>query len=551
MWILQNVSVKMRIHLLVIILLMLIVGIGGFTLIRFIEVKDNFTQYSQEAVPGQVLILKISRDTNYVSRLTRSIMLGDNYAKNHGRLVERIADIKQHYIELAPIVAGWNDPVVANQLVTLVAEAKEASMAFFNASLDLMNRLSSNSSSEDRANAWAVYKSEFSPMAQASRKTFKALSGLIEDQKQSIFENSSNIVNSSVTISMIATGVAVVLGLTLGFFISHSIVAPVTLLQQVIERIEQSSDLTVRLNAQSKDELGVVSQAVDNLLYSFHETLLKIVQAAAQLSDSSTALAHNSATTSEFVSNQLTETEMVATAMNQMAATAVEVSQNAAATATGAQNASEQAQTGQEVVQATIDSIGTLANEIQMAADTIDKVSDDSQEIGRVLDVIRGIAEQTNLLALNAAIEAARAGEQGRGFAVVADEVRSLASRTESSTQEIQQMIERLQQGTTSAVEVMQRSRTHADSSVDRASQAGESLQQITSAVSEINDMAAQIACAAEEQTSVNDEINKNISNISLIANQTASESEKTSIASESLSELASHLEQQVAQFKV
>ncbi|WP_372768471.1 methyl-accepting chemotaxis protein [Pseudoalteromonas sp.] len=232
-----------------------------------------------------------------------------------------------------------------------------------------------------------------------------------------------------------------------------------------------------------------------------------------------------------------------------MSITANEVSSNAADTASGAMDANHQAENGQQVVASTVNSIDKLAQQIDTAALSIDKLSNDSQEIGRVLDVIRGIAEQTNLLALNAAIEAARAGEQGRGFAVVADDVRSLASRTESSIQEIQQMIESLQSASKEAVALMEQSNQQAENSVANATQAGEALDLITKAVAAINDMAAQIATPPEEQTSVNDEINRNVVIISTISDNTAKEAASTS--STELAELASKLKNQVALFKV
>ncbi len=294
-----------------------------------------------------------------------------------------------------------------------------------------------------------------------------------------------------------------------------------------------------------------MSKTFDSLLKKIHQTLTEVVGIVNKLNNASNQLANSSETTSTHIHNKRLETDMVATAMNEMAMTAQEVAQNAASTASGAEDANQQAQQGHGIVSNTVNGISVLASGVQIASESIDKVSSDSQEIGRVLDVIKGIAEQTNLLALNAAIEAARAGEQGRGFAVVADEVRSLASRTETSTQEIQQMIERLQQGSEHAVSLMQTSNQQADTSVEQASSAGDALQKITESVASINDMAAQIATAAEEQTSVNEEIKRNITNISTISDSTSVEADNTHNSSKELEELANNLNFLVSQFKV
>jgi len=191
-----------------------------------------------------------------------------------------------------------------------------------------------------------------------------------------------------------------------------------------------------------------------------------------------------------------------------------------------------------------------LASEVENAADVIDKLRQDSENIGTVLDVIKGIAEQTNLLALNAAIEAARAGEQGRGFAVVADEVRTLASRTQESTQEIQEMIERLQSRSSDAVNVMEQGRSRAEKTVDQAAMAGDSLDAITNSVASINEMNTLIAAASEEQSSVSEEINRNVVNINSLADDSVQGAQQTTSESEALAALAQRLQDLVSQFK-
>ncbi|NIA02649.1 MAG: methyl-accepting chemotaxis protein, partial [Planctomycetia bacterium] len=253
----------------------------------------------------------------------------------------------------------------------------------------------------------------------------------------------------------------------------------------------------------------------------------------------------------ENVDKQQAETGQVATAMNEMTTTVQEVACNATQTAEAANKANTETDSGRQIVTKTIESITELASEVETAAITIQQLESDSENIDSVVDVIRGISEQTNLLALNAAIEAARAGEQGRGFAVVADEVRTLASRTQESTLEIQSMIESLQTGAARAVEVMEQGRNKAQGSVENAARAGESLNVITSTVATISDMNTQIASAAEEQTAVAEEINRNIANISLLGDQTSEGARQTAASSEEMAQLAVQLQGLVGQFKV
>jgi methyl-accepting chemotaxis protein len=203
------------------------------------------------------------------------------------------------------------------------------------------------------------------------------------------------------------------------------------------------------------------------------------------------------------------------------------------------------------VVRNSVNGIRSLAENVEEAAGVIHRLEQDSEQIGTILDVIRGIADQTNLLALNAAIEAARAGEQGRGFAVVADEVRTLAQRTQQSTQEIQAMIEQLQEGSRNAVQVMELGRQRTEESVDLSSRAGTSLDAITSAVSRITDMNLQIASAAQEQSTVAEEMARNINQISEVSDETSHGAQQTEDASQQLSQLASELQTLVQQFKV
>ena len=255
--------------------------------------------------------------------------------------------------------------------------------------------------------------------------------------------------------------------------------------------------------------------------------------------------------TEQDMRNQMSEVEQVATAMNEMTATVHEVAQNAALTASSTESADQEVINGKNIVDDTINRINGLADEVEKAVQTINKLAEDTDQIGSVVDVIRGVSEQTNLLALNAAIEAARAGEQGRGFAVVADEVRTLASRTQDATSEIQSMIESLQLSAKQASEVMVKSQESANGSVEQARAAGQSLETITSAVKTITDMSAQIATAAEEQSAVSEEINRNIINISTATDQTLNATQEASQANSKLADATTRLDTMVKQFGI
>jgi methyl-accepting chemotaxis protein len=270
--------------------------------------------------------------------------------------------------------------------------------------------------------------------------------------------------------------------------------------------------------------------------------MMQIKSASEQLTKNADTVNTTSATIAEGTESTTSRLEQTATAVTEMTSTVQEVAQNATGAATSASNADASAQKGREVMQNTITTINALSQEVTSASDVIRKLEEDTSSVGTVLDVIRGIAEQTNLLALNAAIEAARAGEQGRGFAVVADEVRNLAQRTQESTSEIQQIIENVQTGAKDAVVAMVQGSESTATCVEQANAAGSSLDEITGAVNEIHMMNSQIATAAEEQTTVSEDISKNINEISESTNEIHGNVRKFNQLASSLAEMAEEL---------
>jgi methyl-accepting chemotaxis protein len=398
--------------------------------------------------------------------------------------------------------------------------------------------------------------------AAASQKLSEALQQLnlvqeqlrnVSDASEALAASTKQLAESQVARSRLLLGalslLALGIALGVGFWVSTSVRKPLSVISNVLSNVSQG-DMTQQVHIDSEDEFGRLSGWINALIQNLRDMLAQISASSEQLAaaaEETSAISEQSRMGIEEQKDQITQ---MASAMTQMAATVREVAQAAERTMGEVEATARTAVDGQTIVNSNSETIAALSREIDKAARVIHQLDDYSANIVAILDVIRGIADQTNLLALNAAIEAARAGEHGRGFSVVADEVRTLASRTQESTADIQKMIEELLTGTRQAVEVMEKSREEANHCVDQSKEAAQALQAIADSIRSINDMSVHIAQAAQEQNTVTQEMHRNVEHISKISEQTAQGAAETAQASREQSRLAAHLQQLVGRFR-
>ena len=539
MGLLSNISIKVK-----------IIALAGAAIIGFmISMAVNTSINSQNSeriqkVRDVYFPVVQKSDENLVKLLQIKELLNTAVSTGEVEFIQSADALQKEILNNSEaIIALWTDRSKENQQLRdqfkqYYAFAHEVSAGMLSGTMDMSRMTSKIGNMNDS-------------LATVKASMEKLSDNALEEFNQTVDVSISDA-QKALNLGMLVTGVTIAILLLLGWSIVSSIgTALGSLLVSLKDIASGDGDLTKRIEKTSNDELGDVVDWFNQFVDKLHNSITDVVKSIEPLTSLSSDLGSLTSETLAISANQNQATEQVSLVVEEMVSSVKAVSNNANSASEAANQADTAAKDGRDIVIKTVDSINGLAEEVERAGEVIRKLEADTGNVGTILDVIKGIAEQTNLLALNAAIEAARAGEQGRGFAVVADEVRTLASRTQDSTQEIQKVIEELQTAARSAVDVMGQSKQRAQESVEHAAQTGESLAAITERVSAITEMNRQIASAAEEQERAAYSIKENVLGIKETSETAMRSIQKVEEASLSLVDISGNLQRVTGEFKV
>ncbi|NUU37672.1 methyl-accepting chemotaxis protein [Pseudomonas sp. C2B4] len=539
---LRNISIAWRASIGFSLVAALTAGLGIFALSKLDDMRESTRQISDDWLPGVMALSHGAQNVQRIRALTLRVMISrdpqsleQNYSKMDALKAETRNEMEQ-----------YEKTILVDEDRALYERFKTAAAAY----MSLQAKVIDLSRKDQLDEARNIINGEMNQRADALSKT---LADLIEFNNRGANGAASNSVEVFKSARGGVMGVLLVVALAscaVAVGLIRSIVLPLRQSVRLAETVA-TGNLTTHTVVIGNDEPARLMAALATMQGNLRDTITAIAESSNQLASAAEELSAVTEDASRGLHQQNGEIEQAATAINEMTSAAEDVARNAISTADATRASDLTAQQGREQVLRTVDAIGELASGVTATAGEVENLADRVRDISQVVDVIRTVAEQTNLLALNAAIEAARAGEAGRGFAVVADEVRSLAHRTQRSTQEIEQLVTAIEQGTVQAVNAMQGSNTRARDTLEVAQAAGQALDQITSSFTHINERNLVIASAAEQQAQVAREVDGNLANIRELASQTAAGATQTSAASQELSRLAVSLNGLVSRFVV
>ncbi|MEH6499086.1 MAG: methyl-accepting chemotaxis protein [Pseudoalteromonas distincta] len=542
----RNMSFRWKLTLPLALLAALFCTLGAVATIAVSDLSSRLSLFSANLLPQATNLLEADRDLYQALVAERTFVQGVEPEEFAALAVEH-GDNLQQAIDRVNVFAASTDSA---QGKAMAQQFNEAFNAWKRASDEVVQLAQSDYAADMQRAEQLSYGSAFELFSRA-RDLIDQMTQQVDVQAaQAVSDADAAVVYDSAIVTTV-TLIGLVICLLMMVFFPGLILRPIqNILGRIRDIADGEGDLTKRVEVTSTDEIGQLGASINQFLAQLQTLIRQVADSTLQVAAAAEQMSTIAAGQDRLVNEQYSAIDQVSTAATEMTAAIHEVADNAHSTAEAASQADKQGHAASEVVGQTMNALRRLAGDVEEAAGVINRLEQDSDKIGGVLSVIQAIAEQTNLLALNAAIEAARAGEQGRGFAVVADEVRALAARTQASTRDIQEMIQSLQAGSGQAVAVMQRGATLASQSVEQAAGAERSLSDTAQSVVRINDMAAQIASACEEQSQTTEEIARNISGIRDLSNQAAQSSEESRQASEAMARLAANLQQQVGRFR-
>ncbi|MDD1012265.1 methyl-accepting chemotaxis protein [Pseudomonas sp. TNT2022 ID1025] len=520
----------------------LMLALGLFALNQMSKIRQAGETIENSTVPSITNLDQLTQLTLRLRTLSYRLLLNREAGTLQATLTlidqrnQQIDDARRTY---ETVITGNQERAAYNQYVQLLGQYRQ-----------LENRMRLASQSNDLETLRNLINRDMLDSSEQINSVMEQLIGINTTQTSEINRTAAEQYGNAVALVIGLLLAATALTLICALLLTRSIVKPIEEALQAAERIAEG-DLTRSIQADGQDEAARLLKAMAKMQNKLRDTLQQISGSATQLASAAEELNSVTDESARGLQQQNNEIEQAATAVTEMTSAVEEVARNAVSTSEASKEATRSAGDGRDLVLETVSAIERMSTDVQGTAELIGNLAEESRDIGKVLDVIRGLADQTNLLALNAAIEAARAGEAGRGFAVVADEVRALAHRTQQSTSEIERMIGSIQGGTEQAVNSMRNSTERAESTLNIARGAGLALETITGAVAEINERNLVIASAAEEQAQVAREVDRNLVNINDLSVQSATGAHQTSAASAELSRLAVDLSGLVARFSV